>query len=89
MQEPTWQIKGGDRVPLSRLEDDHLKNVQYYLVRKIVAKNHDLEAIEIALTHAAISVEEYDTIKRQAQEDIERFQAEVAPVREEVERRGI
>ena len=89
MQEPTWQIKGGDRVPLSQLEDDHLKNVQYYLVRKIVAKNHDLEAIEIALTNAAISVEEYGTIKRQAQEDIERFQEEVAPVREEVERRGI
>lgn len=89
MQEPTWQIKGGERVPLAALEDDHLKNVQYYLVRKIVAKNHDLEAIEVALSNAAISIQEYDEIKRQAEADIVRFQAEVAPVRAEVKRRGI
>jgi hypothetical protein len=89
MQEPTWQIKGGERVPLASLEDDHLKNVQYYLVRKIVAKNHDLEALEIALSNAAISIQEYHEMKRQAEADIVRFQEEVRPVREEVERRGI
>jgi hypothetical protein len=90
MPEPTqWKTRGGEVIPISELTDDHLINIHFYLLRRIVKKSYEYEAVRFARANSAITMGEADKIRKQIRDDIQRHEIDLVPIREEVENRKL